>query len=209
VMSEDQAVAVRRAAEPIPAGAHIVDMPGPRSCPALHPAIASRLDDLITTRRRLHQSGALVVAGSDAGVTPVKPHDVLRFGPVELWGEIGMSPAEALWAVTSTSRAAQVWRVGHRKGRIGAGFDADILAIDGNPLEDVAAIRKVRAIYARDRPVITPPGHPGSVDALMVGVPLSAGGDRGTADPQVRGRVEHVSGMPAACLGGLFMPEKV
>ncbi len=110
------------------------------------PAIASRLTALIANRRRLHQSGAVVVAGSDAGVTPSKPHDVIRFAPDELL-DTGMSPAEALWAVTS--RAAQVCGVGHRKGRIAAGFDADILAVDGDPLRDLAAIRRVHAIYAR------------------------------------------------------------
>ena len=109
------------------------------------PAIASRMGDLIAVRRRLHRSGALVVAGSDAGVAPMKPHDVLRFAADDLV-ETGMNPVEALWAMTS--RAAHVCGLGHRKGRLAPGFDADILAIDGNPLQDVAAIRRVRAVYA-------------------------------------------------------------
>ncbi len=122
--------------------------PGHRGTPP--PAIASRMGDLIANRRRLHQSGALIIGGSDAGVAPIKPHDVLRFAPDDLV-ETGMSPAEALWAVTS--RAMQVCGVGHCKGRIAVGFDADILAIDGDPLENVASIRKVRAVYASGLPV--------------------------------------------------------
>ena len=72
----------------------------------------------------------------------MKPHDVLRFAADDLV-ESGMIPVEALWAMTS--RAAHVCGLGHRKGRLAAGFDADILAIDGIPLQDVAAIRRVRA----------------------------------------------------------------
>jgi imidazolonepropionase-like amidohydrolase len=97
------------------------------------------------------------VPGSDAGVSPAKPHDVLRFAPSDL-AAAGLSPAEILQAMTS--RAAQACGLGHRKGRIAAGFDADILAIEGNPLEDLAAIRKLRAVYIGGRPVSPAPGSP-------------------------------------------------
>lgn len=123
------------------------------------PQIASRMAGLIATRRRLYESGAVLVPGSDAGVSPAKPHDVLRFAPDEL-ARAGLTPAEILQAMTS--RAAQACGLGHRKGRIAAGFDADILAVDGNPLEDLAAIRKLRAVYIGGRPVLPAPGSPAS-----------------------------------------------
>ena len=53
-----------------------------------------------------------------------------------------------------TSRAAQACGLGHRKGRIAPGFDADILAIDGNPVDDLGAIRRLRAVYAGGRDVL-------------------------------------------------------
>jgi imidazolonepropionase-like amidohydrolase len=109
------------------------------------PAIASRLPSMLANRRRLYESGAVLVPGSDAGVTAAKPHDVLRFATDDL-AAVGMSPAEVLW--TLTSRSAQACGLGHRKGRIAVGFDADILAIEGNPLEDLTAIRRLRAVYA-------------------------------------------------------------
>src|SRR5215472_1239797 len=121
------------------------------------PQIASRMAGLTANRRRLHETGAVIVPGSDAGVTPAKPHDVLRFAPEDLV-EAGLSPAEILSAMTS--RAAQACGLGHRKGRIAAGFDADILAVDGNPLQDHAAIRKLRAVYIGGRPVLPAPGSP-------------------------------------------------
>jgi imidazolonepropionase-like amidohydrolase len=114
------------------------------------PQIASRMSRLIAIRRRLHQSGALLVPGSDAGVSPAKPHDVLRFAPADL-AAAGLSPVEILRAMTS--QAARACGLGHRKGRIAAGFDADILAIDGDPLRDPAAISRPHAVYAAGRAV--------------------------------------------------------
>jgi imidazolonepropionase-like amidohydrolase len=37
--------------------------------------------------------------------------------------------------------------VGHRKGRIAPGFDADILAVDGDPIADPDALHRIRAVY--------------------------------------------------------------
>jgi imidazolonepropionase-like amidohydrolase len=95
---------------------------------------------------RLYELGAPVVAGTDAGIAPVKPHGVLphAVGPLR---QIGLSPAEALWAVTSV--AARVCGLGHRKGRVAVGYDADLLAVDGDPLADPSALHRVRAVYAR------------------------------------------------------------
>ena len=126
------------------------------------PQIASRMAGLGATRRRLYQSGVMLVAGSDAGVTPGKPHDVLRFAPDDL-AAAGLTPAEILQAMTS--RAAQACGLGHRKGRIAPGFDADILAVDGNPLHDLAAIRRPRAVYAGGREILAPPGGHASSEA--------------------------------------------
>jgi imidazolonepropionase-like amidohydrolase len=133
----------------------------PRPDEPVYPQIASRMAGLGAARRLLYESGAVLVAGSDAGVSPAKPHDVLAYAPEDL-AAAGLSPAEILWAMTS--RAAQACGVGHRKGRIAAGFDADILAVDGNPLADPAAIRRPRAIYAGGRAVHPAPGGPAGAE---------------------------------------------
>ena len=75
--------------------------------------------DLMATLARLIREGAVVVAGTDAGIAPVKPHGVLPHGLLHL-AQLGMSPAEALTAGTST--AAQVCGLGDRKGRRAAGL---------------------------------------------------------------------------------------
>ena len=96
--------------------------------------------------RRLHELGAPLVAGTDAGIAPVKPHGVLTTAPAML-RDLGLSPAETLRAITSV--AAGVCGLGHRKGRVAPGFDADLVAVDGDPLTDPAALRRVIAVYAR------------------------------------------------------------
>jgi imidazolonepropionase-like amidohydrolase len=133
----------------------------PGQAGSVMPQIASRMAGLGAARRRLYESGAVLVPGSDAGVSPAKPHDVLRFAPADL-AAAGLSPAE-IWCAM-TSRAAQACGLEHRKGRIAAGFDADILAVDGNPLEDLAAIRRLRAVYAGGRPVLPGPGSPARIE---------------------------------------------
>jgi imidazolonepropionase-like amidohydrolase len=110
------------------------------------PVVRARLPLIVANMRRLYEAGAVMVAGSDAGIGPIKPHDVVRRAPDQL-RDIGIGQAEALRMITS--RAAEVIGLGHRKGRIAPGFDADILAVDGDPLADPAALHRIRAIYAR------------------------------------------------------------
>jgi imidazolonepropionase-like amidohydrolase len=112
------------------------------------PAILKRAPAIIANTRRMQQSGVRVVAGTDAGIAPVKPHDVLRYAIPQLV-DLGMTPADAL--ITVTSVAAQVCGLATTKGRIAHGYDADILAIAGDPFTELDAIHRIRAAYSRGR----------------------------------------------------------
>ena len=116
------------------------------------PVIRARLPLIMANTRRLYEAGAVMVAGSDAGIAPVKPHDVVRHAPDQL-REIGVGQDEALRLITSV--AADVIGLGHRKGRIAPGFDADILAVDGDPIADPDALHRIRAVWARGSAVPT------------------------------------------------------
>ena len=108
--------------------------------------MAVRMPALLANARLLCASGATVTAGTDGGVSPGKPHDVLPYAIEELVRR-GMSPTGAL--VAATSRAAEVCRLGDRKGRLAPGFDADVLAVDGDPLTEPSALRRVLAVFVR------------------------------------------------------------
>ncbi len=109
------------------------------------PEVLARLPHVLANHRRLHDAGARMVAGTDAGIAPIKPHDIVRHAIAQL-GVMGFSQAEALRAVTI--EAAAVCGLADRKGRLAPGFDADILAVDGDPLTDPDAIHRIRAVYA-------------------------------------------------------------
>ncbi|MGW4773428.1 amidohydrolase family protein [Nocardia sp. NPDC004278] len=133
------AIAERR----IVIGATVGMVPVPGAAPPVE--VARRLPAVLANLRRLHELGAPFVAGTDAGIAPVKPHGVLATAPAML-RDIGLGPAAALRAVTSV--AAGVCGLGHRKGRIAPGFDADLVAVDGDPLADPSALRRIAAVYA-------------------------------------------------------------
>lgn len=86
--------------------------------------------------RRALRSGVTIACGSDAGV--FAHGDNAR--ELELMVEYGMSPGEALQAATIT--AARVLAQSDRLGRIAAGYRADLVALRGNPLDDVSMIRE-------------------------------------------------------------------
>jgi imidazolonepropionase-like amidohydrolase len=50
-------------------------------------------------------------------------------------------PSDAI--ISATSRAAESMRMADTIGSIGAGMQADLVATDGNPLEDITAVRRV------------------------------------------------------------------
>jgi len=64
--------------------------------------------------------------------------------------------AEALRAVTSLPAGVLGLGLGHRKGRIAPGYDAGILAVDGDPLAGPAGLHQIRAVCARGTAVPGP-----------------------------------------------------
>jgi len=112
------------------------------------PKVLARLPMIRKGLARLIEAGAVVVAGTDAGIGPPKPHSPLPHALPQLV-EAGMRPEDALRAVTSV--AAEVCGLASRKGRLAPGFDADLMAVAGDPLTDPAALSEVRAVYLGGR----------------------------------------------------------
>jgi len=119
-------------------------VPAPGAAPP--PAVAIRLPRIVANTRRLYDAGAHLILGTDAGIGLPKPPDVLRFA-LEQTALIGVAPRTALSLATATAAAA--CGLGDTKGRLAPGFDADVLAVDGNPLADLAVLHRIRAVFAR------------------------------------------------------------
>lgn len=122
-------------------------LPGAGEMP---PYIARRVEAVCEVWARLHRSGARMVPGTDAGLAPPKPHDVLPYGITALT-ELGMTNLEALRAATSV--AADACGLTGRKGRLIRGADADLIAVTGNPVDDITTVHNVTAVFRAGRRV--------------------------------------------------------
>jgi imidazolonepropionase-like amidohydrolase len=107
------------------------------------------LEELVEKRvsliRRMHEAGVRLVGGADAGIGPGKAHGLYAESVVELAAVTGVT--ESL--VASTSAAAQVCGLGERKGRLAAGYDADLVVVAGDLARDLAGLREVRQVVLR------------------------------------------------------------
>lgn len=115
------------------------------------PVIAANIGILLGAMADVVRRGGDLVVGTDAGIGPGKPHDVLPYAAIHL-AEVGMANIDALKAMTSRSAAAL--GLGGRKGRVAVGHDADLVAVAGNPIDDMAALHDVRAVYLRGTAVV-------------------------------------------------------
>ena len=98
----------------------------------------------------LVRAGITMISGADSGISPGKPHGVLPMAVAEL-ASCGMSPTAAL--ASATSVAARACGLGDRTGRLASGLDADLLVVDGDPVTALDALRSVRIVVSRGRPV--------------------------------------------------------
>jgi hypothetical protein len=100
----------------------------------------SKLRDAMDNLLNAYRAGTVLVAGSGAG-SPMVFHGPGIQRELELWVQAGIPPRDALLA--ATANAARLLDRQSRIGTIRKGNDADLLLVDGNPLEDITALERV------------------------------------------------------------------
>jgi len=93
------------------------------------------------TVRLLHKAGVPIVAGTDQAVPGFSLDR-----EIELYVQAGFTPMEAIQAATLVP--ARAMGMEKDSGTVEAGKRADVLVVDGNPLENISDIRKVNAVFA-------------------------------------------------------------
>jgi imidazolonepropionase-like amidohydrolase len=93
--------------------------------------------------KHAYEHKVALVTGSDAGNFLVV-HGPTVQRELELWVQAGIPPAVALQA--ATSNAARLLGAEAHIGAVSTGHDADLLIIDGNPLEDITATERISSV---------------------------------------------------------------
>ena len=89
------------------------------------------------TFARAYRRGVPIAFGTDTGVS-AHGDNAVEFA---LMVEGGMPPMEAIQSATSV--AADFLDIGDTHGRLGEGYQADIVAVPGNPLDDITLMQDV------------------------------------------------------------------
>ena len=102
--------------------------------------------DLVAMVRAARAANVRIAFGTDTGVSP-HGQNAREF---ELLVEAGFTPLQAIQF--ATVNAAEHFRIGGTAGRIAPGMSADIVAVEGDPLANVAVLREhMRFVMARGR----------------------------------------------------------
>jgi imidazolonepropionase-like amidohydrolase len=110
----------------------------------------ARLERQLAIVKALHDAGIPFVAGTDKGVPGAS---VQR--EIELYVQAGLPPIDAIRAATAIP--ARVMDLEHDTGTIAPGLRADLIVVDGNPLERISDLRNVRMVSSAGRLYETAP----------------------------------------------------
>jgi len=94
---------------------------------------------------KLIAAGAPIAMGTDKGTRLNFHESGNHVRELEIFIELGMTPMEAI--VSATRRGAELLGMEDEFGTIEAGKLADVIVVDGDPLEDIWALREVDLVF--------------------------------------------------------------
>jgi len=125
----------------------LVEPGGDDDLPALPLRGQHMLPRLRSAIERAHKLGVKIVTGGDTSYGPTSvtrvAHEIVNFV------DIGLTPLEAIQAATTT--AADLLRLERSVGAVETGFEADLIAVEGNPLDNPRALQDVLLVVSNGR----------------------------------------------------------
>jgi imidazolonepropionase-like amidohydrolase len=122
----------------------LANLIGTAGTPAAVSEQSARLLESLKVILALHKGGVTIVAGTDKAIPGHSLHREL-----ELYVEAGLTPMEVIQL--ATLGAAKVMGVDAQVGSVEAGKRADLILVEGNPLRDFTALRRVTQVIANGR----------------------------------------------------------
>ncbi|WP_410565796.1 amidohydrolase family protein [Amycolatopsis sp. cmx-4-61] len=117
------------------------------------------IDGVLRNVADLHTAGVRILAGTDANDDPAAPaaprHGRSLHDEFELLARAGLTHTEILRSATTDAARAFGLR---DRGAIAPGLRADLVLLDGNPVEDISATRAIRSVWCAGTE-ITPASH--------------------------------------------------
>ncbi len=95
---------------------------------------------------RAWQTGVTLVTGTGAG-NPLVFHGPSIHRELQLWVQAGVPPVTALTA--ATHNAANLLRQGNRMGLIQAGYEANLVIVDGDPTKEIRQTESIQQVILK------------------------------------------------------------
>ncbi len=93
------------------------------------------------TFQKMHKAGVNIALGTDMGFDPEMGTNARE---LEVYVKLGMAPMDAL--LSATRNAARALKMEKELGTVEAGKLADIIAVNGNPLKNIAVLQEKKNI---------------------------------------------------------------
>ena len=100
--------------------------------------------------RTAYRLGVKIVAATDTGFRPDSTLTLQH--EIEALTKCGLSPMEAIQAATSV--AAELLEIDDRTGTIRQGYEADLIVVDQNPLENILSLQDVLLVVNNGKVVL-------------------------------------------------------
>jgi imidazolonepropionase-like amidohydrolase len=127
---------------------------------ATDPLTARHRQDFANAEKNLklvYDSGVKVGFGTDSGAMPTRVPGYAEHHELAMMVASGLTPLEAIRCATLTD--ATLLGIADRTGTIAAGKQADMILLNGNPVDDIKNTEKIEAIWHNGHTVTTATPH--------------------------------------------------